>query len=261
MAKATGIYPDELHVSGLIREQSLSARLGGDAHLSATLSGRIVLNDYVLTLLDAGSVKRIIAERSGEEPQVIELSDGVGIASAVLNDDYTLTLSFSDGTSYTTPSIRGAQGERGEAGPRGPQGLQGPQGEAGPRGIQGIQGPQGIQGERGERGLTGEKGERGEQGIQGPQGETGPRGPQGEQGRQGTQGIPGVQGKEGPQGPTGPKGDKGETGPQGIRGEQGPQGPAGTTPVRGVDYWTAADQQAIIDAVLDIYPAAEEVRF
>ena len=111
MAKATGIYPDELHVSGLIREQSLSARLGGDAHLSATLSGRIVLNDYVLTLLDAGSVKRIIAERSGEEPQVIELSDGVGIASAVLNDDYTLTLSFSDGTSYTTPSIRGAKGE------------------------------------------------------------------------------------------------------------------------------------------------------
>ena len=35
---------------------------------------------------------------------------GNGIKSAVLNDDYTLTLTFTDGTSYTTPSIRGANG-------------------------------------------------------------------------------------------------------------------------------------------------------
>lgn len=32
---------------------------------------------------------------------------GNGIASAILNDDYTLTLNFTDGTSYTSPSIRG----------------------------------------------------------------------------------------------------------------------------------------------------------
>ena len=42
-----------------------------------------------------------------------EGEDGVGITGAQLNADYTLTLSFSDGTSYTTPSIRGAQGEPG----------------------------------------------------------------------------------------------------------------------------------------------------
>lgn len=30
-------------------------------------------------------------------------------------------------------------------------------------------------------------------------------------------------------------------GPQGLRGEQGPAGPAGYSPVRGTDYWTAAD--------------------
>ena len=40
-------------------------------------------------------------------------ADGNGIASAVLNQNYTLTLTFTDGTSYTTPSIRGAQGEQG----------------------------------------------------------------------------------------------------------------------------------------------------
>lgn len=41
---------------------------------------------------------------------------GNGIASAVLNADYTLTLTFTDGTSYTTPSIRGEKGEQGDAG-------------------------------------------------------------------------------------------------------------------------------------------------
>lgn len=40
--------------------------------------------------------------------------DGRGIASAVLNADYTLTLTYTDGTSYTTPSIRGLQGEPGD---------------------------------------------------------------------------------------------------------------------------------------------------
>ena len=38
--------------------------------------------------------------------------DGNGIASATLNNDYTLTLTWTDGNSYTTPfSIRGAQGD------------------------------------------------------------------------------------------------------------------------------------------------------
>ena len=44
-----------------------------------------------------------------------EGEDGVGITGAQLNADYTLTLNFSDGTSYTTPSIRGEQGEQGPA--------------------------------------------------------------------------------------------------------------------------------------------------
>ena len=41
---------------------------------------------------------------------------GNGISSAVLNSDYTLTLTFTDGTSYTTPSIRGEKGEKGDSG-------------------------------------------------------------------------------------------------------------------------------------------------
>ena len=41
--------------------------------------------------------------------------DGNGIKSVVLNSDYTLTLTFDNGTSYTTPSIRGATGATGPA--------------------------------------------------------------------------------------------------------------------------------------------------
>jgi hypothetical protein len=47
----------------------------------------------------------IIAPEKGEQ--------GVGIASAVLNADYTLTLNFTDGSKYITPSIRGEKGEPG----------------------------------------------------------------------------------------------------------------------------------------------------
>lgn len=57
-------------------------------------------------------------------------------------------------------------------------------------------------------------------------------------------------------GPTGPQGERGL---QGERGPQGETGAAGYTPVRGTDYWTSADQQAIINAVLAALPAAESV--
>lgn len=56
--------------------------------------------------------------------------DGVGISGAVLNADYTLTLTFSDGTSYTTPSIRGKQGEPGKDGDPGKDGKDGVDGKS-----------------------------------------------------------------------------------------------------------------------------------
>lgn len=57
---------------------------------------------------------------------------GNGIASTVLNADYTLTITYTNGTNYTTPSpIRGPQGEQGPGGPAGPQGIKGDQGNTG----------------------------------------------------------------------------------------------------------------------------------
>ena len=54
---------------------------------------------------------------------------------------------------------------------------------------------------------------------------------------------------------------EGPAGPQGIQGETGPTGAAGYTPVRGTDYWTAEDQQAIVYQVLAALPDGDEVGY
>lgn len=132
---------------------------------------------------------------------------------------------------------------KGPAGPQGPQGLQGEVGPIGPQGETGPQGPVGPEGPKGADGtmtfedltpeqkasLKGDKGDKGDTGAAGPQGEPGPKGDKGDPG------------------PKGDKGDPGETGAQGPQGLQGEPGTNGTTPVKGVDYWTAADQTSIIN--------------
>ena len=132
---------------------------------------------------------------------------------------------------------------KGPAGPQGPQGLQGEVGPVGPQGETGPQGPVGPEGPKGADGtmtfedltpeqkasLKGDKGDKGDTGAAGPQGEPGPKGDKGDPG------------------PKGDKGDTGETGAQGPKGLQGEPGTNGTTPVKGVDYWTAADQTSIIN--------------
>lgn len=62
---------------------------------------------------------------TGQKAQGEEGAPGVGIASTVLNSDYTLTITFTDGTSYTTPPIRGEKGDTGQRGERGETGATG----------------------------------------------------------------------------------------------------------------------------------------
>ena len=81
-------------------------------------------------------------------------------------------------------------------------------------------------------------------GPQGPAGEVGPAGPAGEQG---------------PKGDTGEKGADGAQGPEGPQGPVGPAGADGYTPVRGTDYWTEADKQEIVEAVLASLKKGEAV--
>lgn len=62
----------------------------------------------------------------------------------------------------------------------------------------------------------------------------------------------GAQGEKGATGLQGPKGDTGDT---------GPQGPAGHTPVKGTDYWTAADKSEMVADVLAALPDGTEVNY
>jgi hypothetical protein len=62
-------------------------------------------------------------------------ADGVGIQSIANNTDGTLTIYLTNGQSYTTGNLKGAQGE---IGPQGQQGAQGTQGEKGDKGDPGV---------------------------------------------------------------------------------------------------------------------------
>ena len=59
-------------------------------------------------------------------------------------------------------------------------------------------------------------------------------------------------------GDKGDKGDPGAKGAKGDKGDKGDTGEAGYTPVRGTDYWTAADQSTIISDVLSALPNGDE---
>jgi uncharacterized protein (TIGR02145 family) len=139
---------------------------------------------------------------------------GNGMTSVADNGNGTLTFTYANGSTYTTPTLSGIQGPTGLQGPAGAAGATGPQGAAGP------QGPAGVAGAQGPVGLTGA---------------TGPAGPIGPQGVQGPAGAAGAAGA------TGPQGASGLAGPQGPQGIQGPQGlltsgsAAGNTP-----YWNGS---------------------
>ena len=68
-------------------------------------------------------------------------------------------------------------------------------------------------------------------------------------GDKGDKGEPGIQGIQGETGAPGPKGDKGDTGADGH------------TPVKGTDYFTEADKQELVTAVIAALPSTEEVSY
>lgn len=81
------------------------------------------ITDGVWYVWDVTNGEWVSTEVPAQGPQGETGATGNGIASAVLNADYTLTLTFTNGTTYTTPSIRGAQGAQGDPGPAGQDGY------------------------------------------------------------------------------------------------------------------------------------------
>lgn len=56
-------------------------------------------------------------------------------------------------------------------------------------------------------------------------------------------------------------GQVGPPGPKGDPGEKGDPGPAGHTPVKGTDYWTAADKTEMVADVIAALPDGTEVSY
>ena len=195
---------------------------------------------------------------------------GNGIASTVLNADYTLTITFTDGTSYTTPSIRGADGATGNGisstvlNDNYTLTINFTNGTSYTTpSIRGETGAQGIQGEKGETGrgfkVLGyyETADALSAGVSSPTagdaygvGTVEPYdiyiwdGINNQWVNNGA--LQGAKGEKGEPGATGPEG------PPGVRGEQGIPGPAGKdgkTPVAGVDYFTDTDKESMVNSV------------
>lgn len=191
---------------------------------------------------------------------------------------------YSDFTAEQLAALKGDKGDTGPQGKKGDTGATGPTGPEGPRGPQGEQGPQGQTGPQGETGPAGPKGETGRgltvlsyyaskaaldaaqkgtakagdaygvgaaqpydiyifDGITGEFINNGPL-----QGAKGDKGDTGAQGPAGPAGADGAPGKDGDTGPQGPKGDPGADG---KTPVKGTDYFTAADKKEIADAAAE----------
>ena len=165
---------------------------------------------------------------------------GNGIKSAVLNADYTLTITFDDGTSYTTPSIRGATGATGATGSAGAKGADGV-------GIASVKQTTTSTADDGNNVFT----------VTLTNGTTATFTVQ-----NGSKGSPGTNGTNGTSVTVKSVSESTADGGSNIiafsdgttvtikNGSKGSAGAAGKTPVRGTDYWTPTDREAIVQDVL-----------
>lgn len=109
----------------------------GEDGFSPVVSISNITGGHRITIKDANGTKTVDI-MDGSDGQ--DGKNGNGIKSAVLNSDYTLTLTFDNGTKYTTPSIRGAAGKDGQDGKTPVKGVDYFDGADGQDGKDGIDG-------------------------------------------------------------------------------------------------------------------------
>ncbi len=174
-----------------------------------------------------------------------------GIQAVEVSDAGHLIFTLTDGAKIDLGDIRGPAGPRGEAGPQGPAGRDGADGKDGETGPRGQPGPKGDSfqtvveddgnGNITIRALTTEG-----------------TGTSGQNGYTFTpsvspDGIISWTNDGGLDNPT-PVNIKGPAGATGATGATGAPGADGKTPVKGTDYFTAADKAELVQAVLAALP-------
>lgn len=104
-ASDVGAIPDTTIIPTKTSELTNDSCFATETYVNTELEQKMDASELTSAVDNALAQAKASGEFKGE--------DGNGIASTVLNEDYTLTLNFDDGTSYTTPSIRGATGVAG----------------------------------------------------------------------------------------------------------------------------------------------------
>ena len=105
---------------------------------SPVVSVSNITGGHRITIKDANGTKTVDVLNGSDGKPGKDGQDGKagnGIKSAVLNADYTLTLTFDDGTKYTTPSIRGEKGTNGKTPVKGVDYFDGKDGQDGQDGV------------------------------------------------------------------------------------------------------------------------------
>ena len=186
---------------------------------------------------------------------LIAVAELKGADGAAGQDGHSPVVTATKSGEATTISVDGTAIATVEDGADGAPGKNGADGKPGAAGADGAKGADGVTPHIGDNGNwylgktdTG-KPSRGATGAKGDAGATGPAGPAGPQGHAG------APGKDGAPGAPGAQGEKGE------KGDPGTPGAAGHTPVKGTDYWTAADKQEIVSDVLAALPDGTEVAY
>lgn len=244
----------------------------GKAELRYTVGSTVVKSCIYKTV-----VRATLGDGTSEPPEAYQswvdevLTAAAGVETAVNKMPYIDTNTGnwfkwdakSNAFADTGVSAQGPKGDTGPAGVSGEKGDPGPKGDPGEKGEKGDTGATGAAGAKGETGATGPAGANGKDGAPGPKGDTGPAGPKGDPGEKGepftyadftAAQLAALKGEKGDKGDPGEKGETGATGPAGPAGADGAPGKDGKTPVKGTDYFTAADKAELVNDVIAALP-------
>ena len=160
-----------------------------------------------------------------------------------------------------TDTGKPSRGDKGDKGADGKDGVDGSPGAAGADGVTPAIGENGnwfVGNTDTGKPSRGEKGDPGKDGVDGSPGAAGADGVTPHIGDNGNWFVGNTDTGKPSRGATGAKGSDGANGKNGAQGEKGADG---KTPVRGTDYWTAADKQEIVNSVIAALPDGTEVSY